>query len=292
MIWLLKDPIDTWTKAMRKMGSDTVTRIFDIIALIDDENKSLKKDHLIQCFLLGKSNTNYLKAITKKTFHPGKQILVRDGKEEKEYLSSNLINQPVAIYKNGERGWLQSIDIVSPDYQFRHAFRHEQDECNVQLDGGNEANFIFFYADQHDFLHTQKESILKEVVNKFISKDKTINDALKEVMLENFGDVLSELQELKEGQNAILGCTKEINDKLDLIMGASQLQKSSQYQKQQNLPNIYIDTHEMVPLKEQDDVAPLDNVTHPGTLAFIIEIYFYYVELKDIFRIFYFTICY
>ena len=279
------------------MASDTVTRIFDSMASIDNENKSLNKDHLIQCFLLGKSNTNYLKAITKKKFHPGKQILVQDGKEEKEYLSSNLINQPVAIYKNDERGWLQSIDAVSPDYQFRHAFRHEQDECNVQLDAGNEANFNFFDTDQHDFFHNQKESILKEVVNKFISKDKKVIDALKEVMLENFGDVLSKLQELKEGQNAILGSTQQINvklndvsDKLDLIMDASQPQKSSQYKKHQKLPNIYIDTHEMVPLKEQDDVTSLDNVTHSGILAFIIKIFFY-VELKDIFRIFYFTFC-
>ena len=58
-------------------------------------------------------------------------------------------------------------------------------------------------------------------------------------MQENFGDVLSHLQELKEGQkelisgqNAIFGDTQEINEKLDMLIDASKLQ----YKKQQKIP--------------------------------------------------------
>ena len=93
-------------------------------------------------------------------------------------------------------------------------------------------------------------------------------------MQENFGDVLSHLQELKEGQkelisgqNAIFGDTQEINEKLDMLIDASQLQ----YKKQQKIPKDLIHPHEMVPLKKQDYVAPLGNVTHPGTWLFIFD---------------------
>ena len=264
MIWLLKNPIDAWSKAMWKMACDVVIRIFDAIAMIDDEKKSLTKDHLIQCFLLGKSNINYLKAITKFTKHPGKQILVEDGKKTKEYFSSNIFNQPVAIYKNDIKGWLKSSDKVSQDYEFRYAFSHEQDSCTVQADE-TDASFNFFKADQYNSLYDQKESILKEIINKFISKDKKVIDSLKEVILENFGDVLSDLQELKQGQkelivgqNAILETTQEMKQ---MIMDGFQLQKS------QNLPQG--DLHEMVPLKKQDHVTYAD----PGTLLFIIKLF-------------------
>ena len=94
-------------------------------------------------------------------------------------------------------------------------------------------------------------------------------DALKEVMLENFGDVLSDLQKLKEGQkelmagqNEIFVSTQEINNKLDMLLEASQLQ----YKSQEKFPKDYIDLHEMGPLKKQDYVVPVDNIAHPGTI--------------------------
>ena len=62
MIWLLKHPVDAWSKAMWKMASETVARIFNVMPMIEDEEKTLKKDHLIQCFLLGKSDTKHLQS--------------------------------------------------------------------------------------------------------------------------------------------------------------------------------------------------------------------------------------
>ena len=255
---------------MWKMASETVARIFNVMPMIEDEEKTLKKDHLIQCFLLGKSGAKHLKTITKLSSQTGRQILVKDGIKEKEYLSSNLINKAIPIYKTDKNVWLKSSDKVSQNYEFRYAFSHEKDICTVQLDE-TDANFQFFDADQRDFLHDQKEIILKEIVNKFMAQDKQVVDALKEVMLENFGDVLSDLQKLKEGQkelmagqNEIFVSTQEINSKLDMLLEASQLQ----YKNQEKFPKDYIDLHEMVPLKKQDHVVPVDNIAHPGTIYY------------------------
>ena len=284
MISLLKHPVDAWSKAMWKMASETVARIFDVMPMIEDEEKTLKKDHLIQCFLLGKSGAKHLKTITNLSSQTGRQILVNDGKTEKEYLSSNLINKPIPIYKTDKNVWLKSSDKVSQNYEFRYAFSHEKDKCTDQLDE-TDANFQFFDADQRDFLHDQKEIILKEIVNKFMAQDKQVVDSLKEVMLENFGDVLSDLQKLKEGQkelmegqnelmtgqnelmagqNEIFVSTQEINNKLDMLLEASQLQ----YKNQEKFPKDYIDLHEMVPMKRQDYVVPVDNIAHPGTIYY------------------------
>ena len=260
---------------MWKMASETVARIFDVLPMIEDEEKTLKKDHLIQCFLLGKSGAKHLKTITKLSSQTGRQILVNDGKKEKEYLSSNLINKAIPIYKTDKNVWLKSSDKISQNYEFRYAFSHEKDKCTVQLDE-TDANFQFFDADQRDFLHDQKEIILKEIVNKFMAQDKQVVDALKEVMMENFEDVLSDLQKLKEGQkelmagqndlmtgqNEIFVSNQEINNKLDMILEASQLQ----YKNQEKFPKDYIDLHEMGPLKKQDHVVPVDNIAHPGTI--------------------------
>ena len=114
---------------MWKMAYETVARIFDVMPMIEDEEKTLKKDHLIQCFLLGKSDAKHLKTITKLSSQTGRQILVKDGKTEKEYLSSNLINKAIPIYKTDKNVWLKSSDKVSQNYEFRYAFSHEKDKC-------------------------------------------------------------------------------------------------------------------------------------------------------------------
>ena len=63
-VTILEYTTDAWSKAMRKITSDIVNRIFEHLPTVEEE-KSLTKDVLIKCFMYGKSNAKISKKITK-----------------------------------------------------------------------------------------------------------------------------------------------------------------------------------------------------------------------------------
>ena len=71
-------------------------------------------------------------------------------------------------------------------------------------------------------------------------------------------------KELLAGQNEIFVSTQDINDKLDMLLEASQLQNKNQ----EKFLNDYVDLHQMVPLKKPDYVVPVDNIAHPGNIYY------------------------
>ena len=58
------------------------------------------------------------------------------------------------------------------EFQFRYAFMNEMDDCNAVFMANDDYNF--FGSDQFEFLLSNKDGVIREISNKFISKDDNI----------------------------------------------------------------------------------------------------------------------
>ena len=99
---LLKDPVDSWTKAMSKLAEDVVCRIFDYLLteMAESESNEVDKDVLLKSFVNGKSTSkspDLLPSAMKK--HVGKQIYVK--KSKKPFQTADLFENPLVIHRDG-----------------------------------------------------------------------------------------------------------------------------------------------------------------------------------------------
>ena len=76
---LLKDPVDSWTKAMAKIAEDAVHRMFDHLSRVEGSRK-LDKELLLECFVKGRSSSKFYAEIKNKKRDPGRQIYVKQSK--------------------------------------------------------------------------------------------------------------------------------------------------------------------------------------------------------------------
>ena len=96
-VTLLKDPVDSWTKAMAKIAEDAVHRMFDYLPMVDS-SKRLDKELLLECLVRGKSSSKFLAEIKNKKRAPGRQIHVKQSKDP--YLTSDLFELPLVVQDN------------------------------------------------------------------------------------------------------------------------------------------------------------------------------------------------
>ena len=94
---LLKDPEDSWTKAMAKIAEDAVHRMFDHLPRVDG-SKKLDKELLLECLVKGKSSSKFSAEIKNKKRAPGRQIRVKQSNDP--YLTSDLFELPLVAYDN------------------------------------------------------------------------------------------------------------------------------------------------------------------------------------------------
>ena len=94
-VTLLKDPVDSWTKAMAKIAEDAVHRMFDYLPSVDS-SKRLDKELLLECLVKGKSSSKFLAEIKNKKKAPGRQIHVKQSNDP--YLTSDLFELPLVAY--------------------------------------------------------------------------------------------------------------------------------------------------------------------------------------------------
>ena len=96
---LLKDPEDSWTKAMAKIAEDAVHRMFDYLPMVDG-SKRLDEELLLECLVKGRSSSKFLAEIKNKKRDPGRQINVKQSNQIKSYLTSNLFELPLVAKDN------------------------------------------------------------------------------------------------------------------------------------------------------------------------------------------------
>ena len=94
---LLKDPVDSWTKAMAKIAEDAVHRMFDHLSRVEGSRK-LDKELLLECFVKGRSSSKFYAEIKNKKRDPGRQIYVKQSNDP--YLTSDLFELPLVVHEN------------------------------------------------------------------------------------------------------------------------------------------------------------------------------------------------
>ena len=118
---LLQNPVDSWTKIMKKMAKDSVHRIFDHLGNENSSNQftefKVTKARLIDCFLKGRSEKKPFK-----TDYVGGEIRIQNG--EKKVFTSELFEKPVRAEKYDD-GNSNKRDKTTSFY-YRYSFGHEQ----------------------------------------------------------------------------------------------------------------------------------------------------------------------
>ena len=169
--YLLNDPIDSWTKAMRKLAEDSVHRIFDQLSR-EDDGTSLTKAMIIDCFLKGRSErSSVFKLVSKRKWFVGGEIKT---KNRGTYHTSDLLKKPVRwdLYDPNKRD--------TYNFLYRHPFEHEPNE-------NNPSNYESM--DQFQALLEMK-SDLKPSIEKELSNDKKIRDIME--LMQNQGELTRE----------------------------------------------------------------------------------------------------
>ena len=97
IVTLLKDPEDSWTKAMAKIAEDAVHRMFDHLSRVEG-SKKLDKELLLECLVEGKSSSKFSAEIKNKKRYPGRQVYVKQSSDP--YLTSDLFELPLVVHDN------------------------------------------------------------------------------------------------------------------------------------------------------------------------------------------------
>ena len=174
---------------MRDLAGDGIHRIFQ--ALSDKaENavsKILDKTTLIECFLSGKSESKWLKGVTKQKIELGREVKALYRGVEKKFLTGQIYEKSSCLWKNENGKYFSNESVTkSENYLFRHNFEFETPTCTKSLALDDSKLQEFLKADKYNELTKIRLDVIEELFHKFMADDQKVLKALKSVLEEQF----------------------------------------------------------------------------------------------------------
>ena len=112
-------PKDSWSKIVKKLASDAIHRIFN--ALPDQKTESLNKMLLLRCFIMGKSESNWAKAVKNKGKKDvGREIKAHFEGAEKTFQTAHVFEKSTCLWKKSStQYYLKEGKPMSDKFLFR-----------------------------------------------------------------------------------------------------------------------------------------------------------------------------
>ena len=215
---ILENPVDSWAQAMKKLAGDVIHRIFEALS-VEDSAKILDQHEMINCFLVGQSDSKWLKGIGKRKIGLGQEIKAIFNGAEKGFFTAKIFEKSCCLWKDKNGKYFSKEPVAKSDkYLFRHAYDFETSDCKKSVDFDNPKLQQFLKVDRYEMLMAIKDEVIKELFYKFMSQDKKVISVMKDVLENHFLNMDEKLEKIERGHGVIIQNTNELLENQNIML--------------------------------------------------------------------------